>query len=115
MKIIAKSRGLSKMELYKLMSPSEYTNMRDKVGEKLQIEKFAIHQEPDDYNGNKKVLSIETKDGEIVVSASRSLVSEFEKLVAIFGASAINEIEVLESETGGGFDVLSCRYTALEV
>lgn len=113
MKIIAKSKALSKTDLYKLLSPSEYTNMGEKVGETLQIEQFVIHQEDDMYNGVKKVLSIETTEGEIVVSASKSLVSEFEKLVVIFGANAVKEIVIVESQTGMGRDVLSCRYAAL--
>lgn len=115
MKIIAKTQGMSKQELYALMSPEEYTNMRDKAGEVITVKKFSIHEETDQYNGTKKVLSLETNDGEIVVSASRSLVGEFEKLVAIFGSKMINEIAVIESGTGSGSDVLSCRFTGLSV
>jgi len=113
MKIIAKSQGMTKTQLYNLMSPEEYTNMREKVGEVITIKQFSIHEETDQYNGTKKVLSVETNEGEIVVSASRSLVGEFEKLVAIFGAKAINEISIIESGTGSGSDVLSCRFTGL--
>ena len=115
MKIIAKSKGMAKTDLYKLMSPAEYTNMRDKVGEILKIKNFSVHEEPDNYNGTKKVLSIETEEGEIVVSASRTLVMEFEKLIAIFGVNGVTEIVIIESTTGAGNDVLSCRFTALEV
>lgn len=115
MKIIFKSKGLAKTDLYNLMSPAEYTNMREKVGEVLKIKRFSLHEEADMYNGTKKILSIETEAGEIVVSASRTLVHEFEKLVTIFGVNAINKIAIIESGTGAGNDVLSCRFTGLEV
>lgn len=113
MKIISKTQGMTKQDLYALMSPEDYTNMREKVGEVLTIKKFSIHEEADQYGGVKKILSLELEDGEIVVSASRSFVGEFEKLVAIFGVKGIEKITVLESSTGSGGGVLSCRYGSL--
>lgn len=114
MKIIAKSTGLSKQELYNLMSPTQFTNMRDKVETSLEIKNFVVHEESTEH-GNKKVLSLETNKGEIVVSASRSLVSEFEKIVTIFGVKAVKEIEILEGQSGSGFAVLSCRLPSMAV
>lgn len=115
MKIIIKSRGISKKEMYEIMSPKEYTNMREKAGETLEIDKFVSYQEPDGFNGSKKVLAIQTTKGEVVISASQSLVAEFEKIVAIFGTSAIDKLDIMEEETGGGYDVLTCRLSSMEV
>lgn len=114
MKIICKSNGLTKQDIYRLVSPEDFTPMKEKVGEVLKVKKFILHEEDDMYNGTKKILTIETDNNEIVVSVSRTLTMEFEKLAVIFGVKSINELSIIESQTGMGNDVLSCRLAGME-
>ena len=108
MKILNKSNKIEKQELYGMMSPKDSTNMRDLTGKELTIDKFVIFEDVDDFNTPKKILSVKTKEGVIVVSSSKSFVREFEKIILIFGKIEI--IEVVSEFTNNGYEVISCEY-----
>lgn len=109
MRIIAKTRGMSKDDLYRLISPESFTNMREKAGEVLKVKQFSLHSEADPGGNDKMVVSILTDDNELVVSASRTFTREFERIASVYGANGIVALEVLNIETSMGNDMLSCR------
>lgn len=110
MKVLKVTKGIDKKELYNLVSPEESTNMRELTGVMLDIDAFCIFEEGEDYD-KKKVLTIQSKDGSVSVTNSKSFISEFEKIQEIFGN--VDEIQVIGDMTGSGHTVLTCRYGGL--
>lgn len=108
MRLLERTKGLSKEHLYALVMPEESTNMGDKIGTNVVVDQFCISEEADDYSGEiKKVLAIKSGD-EIVITNSKSCIRDFEKMLAIF-KDDVKCIYVYTEMSSNMRDITRCR------
>ena len=86
----------------------KYENISSIPDHQIEIAKFAIHVEEDEWSDNKKVLAIENENGNIYVSTSKSFIREFETILEVFGSA--KTVLVTQNTTSNGYEVLGCRY-----
>ena len=84
MKLLDRTKNLSKEELYSLLMPETSVNMSEKVDTNVVIDQFCITEEMDDFTGElKKVLAMKS-GGDVIITNSKSCIRDFEKMLTIF-------------------------------
>lgn len=105
MEIIKQGKAFtSAKETYKYTRGGNLINMRNAVGQELDVENYILFM-----NDDKEVLTVITADGDGYVTNSKSFITEFTAIASLCEDS--NEaftIEVIKKQSKGGRDFLIC-------
>lgn len=101
--------NLGKRDTYRIMNSNETKKMLDAEGSELEVVAWVIYEDdPDAKTGEvKKVLSIQTADGEIFGTISPTFIKEFEKIADYFGED-VGNIKVITGTSKAGRTFVSC-------
>lgn len=81
MNILEKSREFSLMELYKLINDPHITQLKNHIGEVLEVTGFALREEDE-----KRILSLELAEGDVVASNSPTVQKSFAAILALYAS-----------------------------
>lgn len=99
---------LDKRASYKLMNSNETKKMSDADGSILEVVAWVIYSDTDNKTGDeKKVISLQTTDGEIFGTISETFIREFEKIAEHFG-NDVGDIKVISGTSKSGRTFITC-------
>lgn len=100
--------NLDKRELFRLMNSNETGKMSDAEGSVISPRAWVIFNDADAKTGEvKKVVVIDTKDGELFGTISNTFITEFEKIVDYFGGDP-GDIKIISGESKAGRTYITC-------
>lgn len=101
---------LSKKQLYLLTMNNQTLKMADCDGQILDIQAWAVYTDSDFTSGEEKeILSILTKEGDVLATISETFKRDFLKMAAVFGEE-LEKIEVVTGKTKNGRTYVTCKY-----
>lgn len=113
MKLIKKTEGLTSADLYALTKGNDVRKMADFEGEVLDIQKFVLYAD-EDVNGNPMtVLAVETVDGVMIATNSKTFVRNFSDILAIYDAG--NEEIPTRFKVGSGKSKSNRKYLTCDI
>lgn len=86
MEIIKKTEGLTSADLYALTKGPNVRKMTDAKGEVIDILKYVLYKDEDANGDPMNVLSVETVEGAMYATNSKTFIRGFTDILAIFGA-----------------------------
>ena len=86
MNIIKKSGNLTMAEMYRLTKSPEIAKLSTVKGQEIEIERFLVHEDPDQNGEIVTVAAFATTQGELFATNSRTFTRDFWKL-EVGGAS----------------------------
>lgn len=99
---------LGARDQYKLMKSPEVQKMTEAAGSVLDVAAWMEYETQDETTGETKVvLSIQTSDGEIFGTISKTFIKEFREIVSIFGKN-VGLIKVFQNTSRSGRQYLTC-------
>lgn len=107
MEIIKQSQNIDRKQLYVMTTGTGTKRLSDCVGQTLEIDKFVIYNRENADGSVSHVLSILTKDGDIVGTNSRSFVEGFESAAEVLGDD-FTKFVVGQHRSKSGHNYLSC-------
>lgn len=113
MKIVKSSPELSPVDIYKLTMNPNATKMKEVAGQRLEIAAFAVYEDVDKKTGElHNILAIQTPEGDVIATNSRTFIDEFTKMVDFFGCydMQVKAIEVITGTSKNGRDYITCTY-----
>lgn len=80
-------------------------------GQVLDVAAWCLYEDEDRKNGEiRRLLSIETPEGEVYTSNSSTVISEFLKLVDMFGADGVEAVEIISGMSKNGRKYYTVAY-----
>ena len=107
MKIVNQSANIDRKTLYVMTTGNGTKRLSDCVGQKIEIDCYVIYDRENQDGTIAHVLSIKTKDGDIVGTNSRSFVEGFENAVDVLG-SDFTAFSVGQHRSKTGHNYLTC-------
>ena len=87
MEIIKKSEGLTSADLYAMTKGNNVRKMADAKGEVLDVWKYVLYKDVDVKGNEMVVLAVETTDGAMYATNSKTFTRNFSDILAIYDAS----------------------------
>lgn len=113
MNIIKKSGNLTMAEMYRLTKSPEIAKLSTVKGQEIEIERFIVHEDPDQNGEIVTVAAFETAQGELFASNSRTFTRDFLDIIAMCeeaNAPLPKKIKVLEKTGKTGRNYIQCAY-----
>lgn len=113
MNILKKSGALTMAEMYRLTKSPEIAKLSTVKGQEIEIERYLVHEGVDQNGESVTVAAIETKQGELFATNSRTFTRDFLDIIAMCeeaNAPAPKKIKVLEKVGKTGRTYIQCAY-----
>ena len=105
--VIEKSRELSNHELYFLTMSPKAENVRDHVGERIDVSAWLLYEDVDKKSGElHEVLSILTPENEVVATISPTFKSDFMDMAELFQNDFA--FEIISGMSKAGREYITC-------
>lgn len=113
MTIIKSNKELSVKERYMLTMSPKIGKMRDVVGQRVEVDTYAIYTDNDKDGNEQTILSIMTGDGDVFATNSPTFIRDFEQLVSMFEdcGESVEAIEVINGTSKAGREFITCAYS----
>lgn len=110
MRIIETNKELSTKELYGMTMSPKIGKMKECVGQVLEIENWAKYADEDKNGVEKEILSIQTKDGDVVATNSPTFIADFTRMTSLFKQTGetLDSIEIIEGKSKAGRTFITC-------
>ena len=101
---------LSKKQSYDLTMSPKTQKMSSAKGSKLEVAAWAVYEDADRNGELRRVLAIQTADGEIFATNSSTFQSDFLAMADLFGPGGVDRIEVISGQSKAGREYITCAY-----
>jgi len=100
---------LSKKALYNLTMSPKTQKMTTAKGSTLEVAAWCLYDDVDKEGEVRRVLSIQTPEGEIFATNSATFQDDFLRMVDLFDG-VVSAIEVISGTSKGGREFIDCAY-----
>lgn len=100
---------LTKKELYNLTMSPKTQKMTTAKGSILEVAAWCLYDDVDKEGEVRRVLSIQTPEGEIFATNSATFQDDFFRMVDLFDG-VVTTIEVISGTSKGGREFIDCAY-----
>ena len=100
---------LSKKDLYNLTMCPKTQKMTTAKGSILEVAAWCLYDDVDKEGEVRRVLSIQTPEGEIFATNSATFQDDFQRMVDLFDG-VVSAIEVISGTSKGGREFIDCSY-----
>lgn len=108
MNIVKTSKGLTKMQAYKLRSSKESHSFKSAAGSEVEVAVWMIYDDVNSRDEAVNILAIMTPDGEVFAGQSETFKRSFIEAVDIFG-DELEAIKVITNVAKNGREYVDCE------
>lgn len=108
MNIVKTSKGLTKMQAYKLRSSKESHSFRDAAGTEVEVSAWMNYEDENSNGETVNILAIMTPEGEVFAGQSDTFKRSFFEAVDIFG-DELEAIKVITNVARSGREYVDCE------
>lgn len=101
---------MSKKQQYNLTLSPKTQKMKDAKGGVLDVSAWCVYEDTDNDGEARRVLAIETPEGETYATNSATFQTDFAAMVALFGPGGVDRIEVISGTSKAGREYITCAY-----
>lgn len=113
MNILKKSGNLTMAEMYRLTKSPDIAKLSSVKGQVIDIDKFIVHEDINADGATSVIVAIETQQGEVLASNSRTFTTDFLDIIAMCeeaGEPIPKQIKVLPKTGKSGREYIQCVY-----
>jgi len=101
--------NMSAKDKYDLLRSPKMQRMQDVKGQRLEVAAYLIREETNDEGEVSTIVSVKTKDGDLVATNSKTFLREFEAIIQCVGASEF-ALDVLDGVSRAGRHYVTCAW-----
>lgn len=110
LKIIAQyPENMSAKDKYDLLRSPKTQRMQDMKGQRLEVSSYMIREETNDSGEVSTIVSVKTKDGDLVATNSKTFLREFEAIIQCVDGSEF-ALDVLDGVSHNGRHYVTCAW-----
>lgn len=110
LKIVAQyPENLSAKDKYDLLRSPKTQRMQDMKGQRLEVAAYMIREETNSEGEVTTIVSVKTKDGDLVATNSKTFLQEFEAVIECVGGAEF-ALDVMDGISRNGRHYVTCAW-----
>lgn len=110
LKIVAQyPENLSAKNKYDLMRSPKTQRMQDMKGQRLEVSAYMIREETNSEGEVTTIVTVKTKDGDLVATNSKTFLREFEAIIECVGCAEF-ALDVMDGVSRNGHHYVTCAW-----
>ena len=101
---------LTKKQKYDLTMSPKTCKMKDVKGGALDVAAWCLYDDVDKDGEARRVLTIQTPEGETYATNSATFQTDFLSMVELFGPGGVDRVEIISGMSKAGREFITCCY-----